>query len=427
MRHLFVTEPKNVGAVSRFAALALVLFPVSIISIPYIHGLINLAILVLGSYFIFSGMGRPRGWSIEEKYFYFALFFLLVTVMAPTLISGVDEQAIKKAGKYFYLLLAIPSYLFFRKVGINLVAFWYGLAGAAMVSAVVAILGILNILETRYAGRASGVTHPIIFGDLSLLMGAMSVAGLEWFRTRGRFQVLIPGVAVAMGLLASFLSQSRGGWVSIPVIAVIILWYFRHSVPKWKMATGVVLLMLGCLLVYNVPGTGVKQKINDTVQNIHMYMTTDISHPSHGSSIGSRFEMWQASWQIFVDNPLLGVGWGNYQQHAQQLVDKGLRHESSALHNHPHNQFLTALVSGGVLAFIATLSLFAIPAIIAARGLGLAEVGEAKSVMLAGFIMVVCFAIFNLSESFLERSRMIGFFVFYLAVMMTAVACRKAK
>ena len=275
----------------------------------------------------------------------------------------------------------------------------------------------------RYVGRAHGVSHPITFGNMSLLMGAMSLAGIGWFKKQqSPWYTLLPIVGALMGLLASFLSHARGGWVAIPVIAILLMWFYGKYVAKWKLGLGLMLLVLLLFSVYKVPQTGVANKLDVTVHNVQQYFNTDISHISHGTSIGSRFEMWQASWTIFLENPVIGVGWGNYQEYAKILVEQGLRHRSAGDWPHPHNQFLSSLVSGGILGFIATVALFVVPIVIFYRVIASRNhTDDAKRMALAGLILVVSFAIFNLSESFLERSRTVGFFVFYLAVCMAGI------
>jgi O-antigen ligase len=245
---------------------------------------------------------------------------------------------------------------------------------------------------------------------------------MGWFYSRSRWQVVLPLAAMCLGILASILSASRGGWVAIPVFAAVLIWASREQISRKLQVLGVGALLAILVAGYLIPQTGMRQKIQMTVENIQDYAESEVNDSRRATSIGSRFEMWQASWQIFLQHPLKGVGWGGYRQHAQLLVDEGLRNPSAASYPHPHNQFLSAMVNGGIVGIIAVVLLFYLPARIFFRAFqSPGQSDEVRRMALAGLLLMVVFAIFNLSESFLERSRTVAFFIFYLAIFMAGI------
>jgi len=131
--------------------------------------------------------------------------------------------------------------------------------------------------------------------------------------------------------------------------------------------------------------------------------------------------MWQAAIDIFKLHPLLGSGWGKYNDKARELVEQGSYNEAIALFSHPHNQFLSALAKGGLLAFIALMLLFLLPAVIFFRCLRHVHEPQKERAALAGMLLLVGFIGFSLSEAILERSRSVIFFSFYLAIFMSVV------
>lgn len=403
--------------------LALLLFPVSITVLPLLHGIIMVLLVAtaLLQYFLVGGRGSVL--CREEKLFFFSICFMVATVLLVSALAGLDQMSVKKIGKFLFLLMAIPVYFLFRHRPVPVSALWYGLVLGACISALVGIYEVVfDVYKAGYVGRAKGETHPIIFGDLALLMGVMSIAGLGWFQARSRWQILLPVLALVSGILASVLSLSRGGWVAIPFFVIVIVWASRDYVSRKLQLYGVGLLLMILALVYVIPQTGMQNKIQMTVENIQAYTHSEVSDTRRATSIGSRFEMWQASWQIFQEHPFLGVGWGNYQQYAQALVAQGVRNPAAGDWEHPHNQFLSALVGGGILAGIAIALLFFLPLklfVVAFKSLGAGA--EIRRFALAGVLLMIMFAIFNLSESFLERSRTVAFFIFYLAVFMAGI------
>ncbi|MBR3828103.1 MAG: O-antigen ligase family protein [Bacteroidales bacterium] len=63
-----------------------------------------------------------------------------------------------------------------------------------------------------------------------------------------------------------------------------------------------------------------------------------------------RFELWKNAWRIFCNNPLFGVGTGDVVDAChQQLVVDGSPLEGT--YKHAHNQYLTFLVSFGIIGF----------------------------------------------------------------------------
>lgn len=415
---------RNDNVLHTISVACLILFPISITVFPFAHGLINLLLSILGLYLFVKFRSEMDGFLIMEKLFLVGIVGLFLTATFIVMIKGINEEALKQLGKFLYLLFAFPVFLFFRHVGVNQSAFWYGLAIGAVGSGLVAIWDVVfEVFLAGYPGRAHGATHPIIFGDLSLLLGAMALVGCSWFWQRlARWRAWLMVLAAVMGLLASVLSQARGGWVAIPVIVVCFLWFYYKRVAIWKLAAGSLSFIVLLIGLYNVSQLGVADRLERSQSILQQYFNTGVSHSSHGTSIGSRLEMWQASWQIFLNNPLVGVGWGNFQSQAEMLVRQGIRNPSAAKWPHPHNQFLSSLASGGVVGFIATLAVFMVPIGIFAHVIrDLRQSDVTKRLALAGLVMVISFAIFNLSESFLERSRTLGFFVFYLGFFVAAV------
>lgn len=421
------TDLPSSSAVARvreiFTYISLLLFPTSITVLPVVHGVIFLVLIMFAISLFLSARGRLWKITRDERQFYFAICFMVLVAMLVTPFSSIAEMADKNLGKFIFLLMVLPAYYYFRAGRIPSSALWYGLVLGACISAVTAVYDMaFDNYRVGYTGRASGATHPIIFGDLALLVGALSMVGMGWFHARSRWQVFLPLLALCLGILASILSASRGGWVAIPVFAAILIWASREHISRKLQMLGIGILLVILITGYLVPQTGMRQKIHTTIENVKGYAQSEVNDSRRATSIGSRFEMWQASWEIFLQHPLKGVGWGGYQQHAQLLVDQGLRNPIAADFTHPHNQFLSALVSGGVLGIVATLLLFYLPARIFVRVLCMpGRSDEARRMALAGLLLMVVFAIFNLSESFLERTRTVAFFIFYLAVFMAGV------
>ena len=71
--------------------------------------------------------------------------------------------------------------------------------------------------------------------------------------------------------------------------------------------------------------------------------------------------MWRAAKYFFPDHPILGVGPGNYQATAKRYAEEGKVNPAIAEHGHPHNSFLEALYSKGIIGLISLLLLLYYP------------------------------------------------------------------
>ena len=397
------------------------LFPVVTVTVKHGHGVIYILLAIFGLMFAaFHEKDSPLG--RDEKLLFFSVTFFFAVAVLAVLLGDDPSEGDGKISKFLRFLLVIPVFYLLQKVKISEKVFWYGVLCGAIFTGFWAIYEVVNGPVYGVAGdRARGSTHPILFGNLSLAMGVMSFAGMAFYRGIKSWFIVLPVIALAMGITASFLSGSRGGWVAIPALIILSLWFMRAVLPRKVMLGVGVAVILVPFLVYLIPGSNVAKRIDDTIANIEAYSDSPIESPIRATSIGGRFEMWQAAWTIFLDNPVLGVGWGNYQANAQQLVDQGKRHQWAANFGHSHNEYLSVLVAGGLVGFLALMFLLLIPL----RYFYLAtktDSNSLRSLGIAGVMLVVAYAHFGLSEAIFERTIPVTFFAFFVTVISVLIA-----
>jgi O-antigen ligase len=103
--------------------------------------------------------------------------------------------------------------------------------------------------------------------------------------------------------------------------------------------------------------------VDKAVANFEKYMKNpDIAHSKIlESSTAIHLEMWRAAKYFFPDHPILGVGPGNYQVTAKKYAQEGKVNPAIAKHGHPHNSYLEALYSKGIVGLISLLLLLYYP------------------------------------------------------------------
>jgi O-antigen ligase len=133
------------------------------------------------------------------------------------------------------------------------------------------------------------------------------------------------------------------------------------------------------------------------------------------TSIGKRFEMWRAAWRLFLSHPLLGVGTGAYQAKTNELIQKSVIAPFIASYDHPHNDYLDALSSRGILGFMMLIAILLFPITRFLQATRCQE--QAKhAIGLAGVLTVAGFAIYALTDTIFIHSMMITWYIVYMAL-----------
>lgn len=352
------------------------------------------------------------------------IFFLSLAVLTVTaVISGlVNEYDFKRLDRLSLSVFSILIYFFYRNEPTNEGALWLGLFCGAVVAGMVAIYQVLiadDFLGT-WGNRAGGVINPIMFGNISLVMGFMLLAGSGWFIKQYRRGIIFPLLGMLFGLVASALSLSRGGWIALPVVILVFVWFAAKHIAFTRILSVLALVLLTIGIIYNTPQSKLKDRIEITLDNYNRYIASDsVDDPVRNTSLGLRLDMWKTVWYIFQENPLLGVGWGSFSSQAEKYIAQKLVSENVARFPHPHNQYLSALAKGGLLGFLAVLLIFVLPMHLFYKAAKSdASSAKTKRIALAGLVFLLSFMIFAFTEAVFERSRIMTFFAFYLVVLM---------
>jgi O-antigen ligase len=160
---------------------------------------------------------------------------------------------------------------------------------------------------------------------------SVSESGSErWQRWAGRIMALV----CIWGLVQS---ESRGGLFAVLVVMVVLLLTSRGRER------------IGMLLVATIVGAGIALTLLLTPAGGELGKRI-----SSGDSTG-RTDLWKVAWYEFEDQPLTGVGLGNYPVRSREYIRPGVQHTELFV-SHPrttHNTFLEVLAELGVFGLIA--------------------------------------------------------------------------
>ena len=278
---------------------------------------------------------------------------------------------------------------------------WWGVAFGALLA------GGIAAYEHWWLGRwrvGNGI-NAIPFGNLALLLGSLSLAGLLSLASTRNGLRLALGLATVGGLLASVLSGTRGGWMVFPVLALVLLFALHSTgIPRGGLRIKVVglagVLVAVLLAMSLMPGAPVKGRLTEVAANLQEYAGGDA-----GSSLGLRLDMWSAGWQLIKLRP--GLGWGEGRLEAQRdlWVGEGRFHSGISRYDQLHSDLVDTFARRGVVGLLSLMALYGVPLWLFWGYWRRSCDEQARALALCGVLIVVGFVGFGLSQSMLRDVR----------------------
>lgn len=307
-------------------------------------------------------------------------------------LSGAPLGAYLFPSMPFWAWGAVPVAILFWRLPPAAGGLWGGAALAAAGSGILA----LCIWLMSGGGRVSPGINAIPFGNLSLYFGVLSALGaLFWRASRTRGALWF--AAAVMGLVASLLSGTRGGWITLPlVMACVLAWRGRWLRGRWR-ALPLALRGLAWLLLAGgvaAAWTLMEPRMADFLADLHGF----VADGDTGTSVGLRLDMWGAAWSLFLQKPWLGWGeQGLVLELRRWILEGRLNAQAQYFGYQLHGDVLDTLARRGLLGLATLLPLYMVPAWKFAQGLR-APAGE-RAMAMAGLLTVVMFAGFGLTQS----------------------------
>lgn len=331
-------------------------------------------------------------------------------------LHGMEKTGLKNIGEHMRFMLFIPVYLWMRRAQPRSAFLLYGVTIGAVLSLVIAAYDII-ILDIP---RARGSNHPIMFADMALALGFMAFVAKDALQGKTLIWRLLPVIALLAGITASIMSASRGAWIALPALfLILVILQWRLINLRYKVAILLFSLVLP-VLIYIVPATGVERRINDAWNDVDNYITGQ----TIDTSLGIRFESWKAAYYMVVEHPLLGVGLGHFQQETQALVKKGVVLKGADDFNHTHNDYFYHLSVNGLTGLFLLVLMFIYPLRLFYKHL-FSDDAEIKAFSAAGVCLVVAFMHFSFSETLMIRSAPVSFYGFFVITLISLIYNRR--
>ncbi len=312
---------------------------------------------------------------------------------------------------YSTFLMLIPLYLLLRQFRFD---FTWMLVLLAFASIVLGVVSIMQYVAMKYFGtqiftsentwsqiwgRPSGGVNPMRYGAISLTLAAISLSGILVVRHKAMWLKIMLAMAVLLGFVACFLAQSRSSLFAIPILAFACgVYLYRAGHPRFLMvlAVGVVLL---------VAGLSRDSRVQKTFLSIESYQQGNSS-----TSLGGRFDMFEAAVILIKQNPVWGHGLASYFEKGKEVrkAYPDLNPLVGTVSN-PHNEILLVMVEKGIIGLFAMLLLFVVPGYLFYRAL-YSSSQEVKFYALSGLCLLIVYAVVGQSVALFQHDVFNHFF-----------------
>jgi O-antigen ligase len=193
--------------------------------------------------------------------------------------------------------------------------------------------------------------HHIWFANLNALGIYAALSFLLFGKAKNtRVLRIFLSVFIVFAVLAILFSISRTAWFGL-LATGLVLTYLLAGNKRWFLFA-LAAAAVGSILAYQFSSI-VHFRINSIVNVITQYSAGD-----RETSLGWRFLMWKASLDMFLSNPVFGIGTGDYVITMERYIGSGAYPVSLLQFNQPHNMYLFSLATNGLLGLAALLYLF---------------------------------------------------------------------
>lgn len=200
-------------------------------------------------------------------------------------------------------------------------------------------------------------------------------------------------VVILSGIVASY---SRGAWLGVAAggLTTTLLYHRRARMAVLLLAPAGLLMLLGGMT--SVVPQSVSERITTGFADVRPFDASRVRITADNFAAAERMAHWQVGWRMFTDQPLTGVGAGNFNE---QYPNYYVREQFSDSRGHAHNYYIHLLSETGLAGLASYLVLIGSIAALALTVLLKAPHGFERMLTLGGFGTIVSTGIHNVFEN----------------------------
>lgn len=328
------------------------LFVVAFFSMPIGTSPPIICSVLASAIWVFSGMAmKTMDACLRRSWFWPVLLLIFLPWIGLLYTPDLTGLGIKFAKKthYWIYCMAVASISFGIHSPQKLIkAFLFGLA----INSIVAILQLVGLVPAvdnygriQYLGFGLGYSTQSAFLIVGMLVASYYFKVSTEKRTRIFFFLLMAGYFFHLVILLG-----RVGFFTFAILSPFIVRNLFKEFNLFKISL-TCMLLLGITFISPI----VRERVSFSIDQLKHHLTADPNYAwgKEYTEHQDRFYMWYGAVNIFLENPLFGVGTGGY---ATALKERGK--PEWPFMAHPHNNFLHMAASYGVIGIFALLWFF---------------------------------------------------------------------
>ncbi|MFM0739537.1 O-antigen ligase family protein [Paraburkholderia xenovorans] len=276
------------------------------------------------------------------------LAFVVVLIAQQLLLGYWMPRQFDSLARFVF---ALPLFLLLRQFpSRNLRMVGWGCAAGAFGAGAWALVDQLRGGWTDASRLNNYYTNAIPFGDTALLLAFLAIFTLGWDGPRNGYVLTLKLLALISGGYASYLSGTRGGWLAIPIFVILLggqFHWFAHK--KRLLVAALAIVVCGAALLST-------ERVANRVEAV----TADVTSLRHGddnTSVGLRLQLWHASWRLFTEHPVFGVGKGKLVDALGDMADHG-EAKAEIVNERAHSDFFSTIAETGVIGTLCLILLY---------------------------------------------------------------------
>jgi O-antigen ligase len=389
---------------SNFIIALLLLFPILINSVKILSSLVLLILVLLGTYIAITEKKNPFQIKELRVFSWLTVGYFGVMLLSILIADGFNADFYHLGRKLQFLLAPLIALAIYQ-VNLPLKKILLSLKAGLIIIGVIVITQFLLGNE-----RPSGMINANIFGDIAVAMLFLSIVQVFNEEPKDR---LITFVAVLAGISAIFLSGSRGSWLSFIILSIIYIALiykpFLKNNSKRKLS---LILLASMIFIFIGTQTNVEKRINEAVTEVQKWNAGSNLNDSNGL----RLQMWSAGLTAARQSPWFGYGYRN----ANKITSEYAPTNKKTIRNktHLHNEYITHLVSAGIVGLLALLTLLFAPILIFYKKLKNKKTYHYASM---GILLCAGYITFGFTHIALGEEHINAFYIFFMGLLLPKV------
>lgn len=387
---------------SNFVIALLLAFPVLINSVKIFGNLILLIFTVLGIYIAVTEKKNPFQIPELKLFSYLTVGYFSMMLFSILVADGLNAE-FHHLGRKLHFLLAPFIALTLLEIDLPLKKLLLSIKAGLI------IIGIIAIVHSFGLIKNISMINTNIFSDITVVMMLLSI--VQIFNETPK-EKAITFIAALAGGYAIFATGIRGSWLSFIILSALYIGLIYKPFLQNNKRKLLVLLVV-TFIGFVSTSKQVEDRVNLAVTETQQWN----SGQNIDNSVGLRMQMWKAGLKAAKESPWVGYGYRNANKVAATYAPENKKTISNK--THLHNEYLTNLVSAGVIGLLALLTLLFTPIVVFYRKL---KDEKTYYYALMGILLCVGYVTFGFTHIAFGEEHINAFYVLFIGLLFPIVA-----